>query len=76
MTLTEIVTAVQQGKKVYYGSLTYQVVYDMEQGYFIQNSSTHHKISLTWEDGRTLNGKEENFFIEQKNQNIFSIVFY
>lgn len=64
MTLPEIVSAVQQGKTVYYGSCSYIVVYDLEQGYFIHSKSNNHRIGLTWEDGRTLNGKEENFFIE------------
>lgn len=64
MNLPEIVSAVQQGKTVYYGSYTYKVIYDIESGYFIKSTSSNHRIGLTWEDGRTLNGKEENFFIE------------
>lgn len=63
MTLPEIVTAVKQGKNVYYDSLRYKVIYDFSKGYFIKCSSTNHIIGLTWEDGRTLNGQEEKFFV-------------
>lgn len=66
MTLTEIVTALQHGKKVYYGSLGYQVIYDYHNGYFIKCTSTNHRIGLVWDDGRTLNGNSDQFFISEE----------
>ncbi len=66
MTLPEIVSAVNQGKNVYYSSLRYKVIYDHTKGYFIKCNSTNHLIGLTWENGRTLNGHEQNFFVSDE----------
>lgn len=61
MTLTEIKQAIAEGKKVYWSNLSYEVVKGKED-YLIKclNGSA---IGLTWADGTTLNGKEEDFFM-------------
>ena len=62
MTLTEIKQAVDLGKKVYWKTLRYEVV-KYKDDYSIVCDSTGSYIGLTWLDGVTLNGKEEDFFI-------------
>jgi len=62
MTLTEIKQAVDAGKKVYWKTLRYEVVKSKDD-YSIVCESTGSYIGLTWTDGVTLNGKEEDFFI-------------
>jgi len=62
MTLTEIKQAVDTGKKVYWKTLRYDVVKSKDD-YSIVCESTGSYIGLTWTDGVTLNGKEEDFFI-------------
>lgn len=61
MTAAEIKAAVDRGEKVYWKSLIYPIVKDKHNQYYI--SCTHGSaIGLTWQDGVTLNGKEEDFF--------------
>lgn len=62
MTLTEIKEAINQGKKVYWSNLLYEVVKGKED-YLIKCSNSS-VIGLTWADGATLNGKEEEFFTQ------------
>lgn len=63
MTLTEIKQALKEGKRVFLGSLAYEVKFlDSKQDYYIV--SNKHSIGLTWTDGVTLNGKETDFFIK------------
>jgi len=62
MTLTEIKQAVDTGKKVYWKTLRYEVIKSKDD-YSIVCESTGSYIGLTWADGVTLNGKEEDFFI-------------
>ena len=64
MTLTEIQRAVQQGLPVHRQSPGYLVEQAHRDGKcLIRCLSTGHCIGLTWADGLTLNGKEEDFFI-------------
>lgn len=64
MKLPEIRRAVDEGLRVYWQNLEYEVVRSSTHPlYFIRSSATGHCIGLTWADGVTLNGKEEDFFI-------------
>lgn len=63
MTLTEIKQALKEGKRVYWSTLVYEVKFlESKQDYYIV--SNNHSIGLTWTDGVTLNGKENDFFIK------------
>jgi hypothetical protein len=61
MTLTEIKAAIENGKKVFWSNPTYEVIRDARGQYLIQHANGH-CIGLTWQDGRTMNGKEEDFY--------------
>lgn len=64
MNLLEIKRAVNEGLLVCWGTCDYVVEHDRDgDGYFIKSLATGHAIALTWSDGRTLNGKEEEFFV-------------
>lgn len=63
MTVTEIKNAVNNGVKVYWSNLSYEVIKDSKDQYLIKHSSGN-CIGLTWADNTTLNGKEEDFFIK------------
>jgi len=68
MNLQQIKQAISEGKKVYWSSLLYEVIYDdKNKDYLIKcTSSNGHSIGLTWTDGVTMNGKEEDFYILDK----------
>ena len=61
MTLQEIKTAIEEGKRVFWSTLAYQVIKD-SVGQYLIDCSTGYCIGLTWLDGTTLNGEEEEFF--------------
>lgn len=63
MNLMEIKKAVNEGKRVHWASTAYEVVKDKYDQWFIVCTLNDDAIGLTWRDGRTLNGKEEEFFI-------------
>lgn len=68
MTLSEIKQAIAEGKKVHWSNEIYEVVKDNIGQYLIECISNKHCIGLTWNDGVTLNGKPEDFYIhEDKN---------
>lgn len=62
MTLEEIKKAVNEGKHVYWCNENYEVVKDKYDQWFIV-CYIGNTIGLTWRDGKTLNGKEEEFYI-------------
>jgi len=68
MNTQEIKQAVRDGKKVYLKSHAYQVkLYNPSEGaeqWLITCASNNHSIGLTWLDEVTLNGKEEDFYID------------
>lgn len=64
MTLEEIKEAVNSGKKVFWKHEGYEVTKDCINQWFIGCTFNNHKIGLTWVDNVTLNGKEEDFFIQ------------
>lgn len=63
MTLQQIKEAIEQGKKVYWSNLSYEVIKDNKDQYLIKHSNGS-CTGLTWADNTTLNGKEEDFFIK------------
>ena len=63
MTLKEIKSATARGIKVHWASQAYYVIYNITGQYLITCPSTGYTIGLTWCDGVTINGKEEDFFI-------------
>lgn len=62
MTLAEIKAAVAAGQTVCWGNRSY-VVELAPVGYVIRCLSNDTLIGLTWRDGVTLNGREDQFFI-------------
>lgn len=62
MTLEEIKAAVEAGKAVHWSNDGYKVVKDKLGQWFIVFTATNNSIGLTWTDGVTLNGKEEEFY--------------
>ncbi len=61
MTLQEIKQAIEGGQSVHWSNTTYTVK-KQESGDYLIVSGTGHAIGLTWTDGVTLNGKEQDFF--------------
>lgn len=62
MTLTEIKRAVDDGLTVCWCGKNYRVVRDSIGEYLIRCTNNGDCISLTWADGETLNGAENEFF--------------
>lgn len=68
MTLQEIKEAVDNGKRVCLGNSRYPVIKDDIGQYMIGcdvESRKPYYIGLTWQDGVTLNGREEDFYIKE-----------
>lgn len=65
MTLQEIKQAVLDGKVVCWGNDGYKVIKDNLDQWFIQHSGGN-CIGLTWRNGTTLNGKENEFYIKEQ----------
>lgn len=63
MKAEEIKAAVDAGKKVHWSNKSYQVIKGKDD--YLIKGPTGHAIGLTWEDGKTLNGKEEDFFLAE-----------
>lgn len=61
MNLQQIKTAIEQGKKVHWSNSLYQVIKDKKDQYLIVCTNGY-CIGLTWQDGITLNGKEQDFY--------------
>lgn len=64
MTLEQIKSAVNAGKKVFWASTLYEVRKDSTGYFYIICTSNNNAIGLTWTDGITLNGEPEEFFEE------------
>lgn len=63
MTVDEIKQAVDEGKTVHWVNEAYKVIKNSKNGdYLIKCIPNKHCIGLTWVDGKTLNGKEEDFY--------------
>lgn len=66
MTVNEIKAAVDAGKQVFWSNLNYRVIKDQIGEYLIHSKCNDHYIGLTWRDGTTLNGREDEFFITEE----------
>ena len=64
MNVNAIKKAVDSGKEVYWETSNYKVIKDDINQYLIHSRCNDHYIGLTWNDGVTLNGKEEEFFVK------------
>jgi hypothetical protein len=67
MILSEIKAAVEAGKTVCWVNTGCTVIKDRKNQWLIawnHGQSNASYIGLTWQDGVTLNGKEEEFFIQ------------
>jgi hypothetical protein len=65
MTLQEIKDAVLAGKTVRWASKAYVVVHDNVGQWLIKCLINDSCIGLTWRDGVTMNGKEDEFFVAE-----------
>ena len=65
MTLGQIKEAVLSGKNVYWANLNYKVIVDSIGQWLIWSQCNDYYIGLTWQDGVTVNGKPEEFFVAQ-----------
>jgi len=63
MTTEQIKQAVDQGKRVHWENPGYLVIKDSIGQYLIKCLHSNHCIGLTHQDGETLNGREDQFFI-------------
>lgn len=68
MTAFEIMQAVDNNRTVYWCNNHYRVFRDVCGEYLIFCNLNNDTIGLTWKDGKTLNGKEEDFYIERTQQ--------
>jgi hypothetical protein len=61
MKTQEIKAAVDAGKKVHWKNGSYRVV--KNKSIYVVQGPSGSMTGLTWADGETLNGKEEDFFV-------------
>ena len=64
MTLEEIKEAIDNGINVYWKNKGYKVIKDKCNQYLIVYYPNNYAIGLTWNGGITMNGNEEDFFID------------
>jgi len=70
MNLQQIKQAIEEGKTVCWANEAYRVIKTKSGGYLIGyniGGRGENYIGLTWRDGVTLNGKEEEFYIKGEN---------
>lgn len=65
MNVEEIKKAMEEGEEVCWVNKGYKVIKDEIGQYFIMCMHNEYCIGLTWRDGKTLNGREEQFFINR-----------
>jgi hypothetical protein len=63
MTLQEIQSAVRAGKRVHWASEAYDVICDRIGQWHIRCNHNRSCIGLTWQDGVTVNGAPDQFFV-------------
>lgn len=68
MTVEEIKKAIEEGKTVHWSSEAYTVIKDKINQYLIICTQNKYCIGLTHQDGTTMNGKEEDFYIAGEEQ--------
>ena len=74
MTLEEIKAAVLAGKRVCLTSKNYEVVHDSIGQWLVKCILDDYCIGLTWTDGKTLNGRPEDFFIDEAKKSVHEIL--
>jgi len=62
MNLAEIKMSVQAGNTVHWANDAYKVIKDDVGQWLIQCDLNNNYIGLTWRDGVTMNGREEQFY--------------
>jgi hypothetical protein len=62
MTLQEIKQAIEDGKKVFWSNLAYEVIKDRIGQYLIKCHINNSYVGLTHADGITLSEREDGFF--------------
>ena len=62
MNLSEIKNAIENGHKVFWSNGNYEVIKDSIGQYLIHSKSNDNYIGLTWQDKKTLNGQEKDFY--------------
>lgn len=67
MTLEEIIAAMKEGKTVHWANKGYTIVGDpsVVTKLLIKCEMNGSCTGLTWLDGKTMNGKEEDFFVAE-----------
>lgn len=69
MNLQEIKDALAAGKRVFWSNRAYEVIHDTKNGcnqyliVYMHGTDRANCIGLTWQDGVTMNGRPEEFFI-------------
>jgi hypothetical protein len=63
MNLEQIKQAIAQGYPVHWSSTAYDVIIDNVGQYLIRCNLNDSCIGLTWRDGVTMNGDEDEFFL-------------
>lgn len=75
MTLNEIKTAVYAGQRVYWADKGHEVVHDNVGQWLIRCVDGNDCFTgLTWTDGKTLNGKPEEFFTDDPKKSVKEIL--
>ncbi len=74
MTLAEIKEAVNKNIEVYYKSSNYVITRSGDEYYIMSLGGDEHTIGLTWMDGITMNGKEEDFFTMRSSEEIIKLL--
>jgi hypothetical protein len=67
MNLEQIKAAIDAQKTVYWKQRNYEVIKDSNGQYLIQCTHNDDCIGLTHQDGETLNGREEDFLLDDGN---------
>jgi hypothetical protein len=63
MNLEEIKASVESGQTVHWANQAYRIIKDNVGQWLIKCDINDHCIGLTWRDGVTMNGEEEQFFV-------------
>lgn len=66
MTLEQIKAAVLRGDTVHWASDIYHVVHDSVGQWLIHCTVNNHYFGLTWQDGKTMNGKPSQFYVGKR----------
>ena len=68
MNLEQIKQAIARGDKVHWTNSAYDVILDNVGQYLIHCNLNDSCIGLTWRDGVTMNGSEDEFYLGYKEE--------